>query len=264
MANVYNTSFGEITVTEIADENTIKKPLKRLDVFSGHLHGDTVALKRAEMEQSSAEFSLKGACPVTGVDLEKIGREFGVNFAINANPLEGFTLRMADGPDQANELTVYQIMKGGYDGRKKLLAEFHRDHIDGLDDPFVTVNFFMRNQAVEKLLGPLPFNVRPGSLQEWRERAWRDEAKRLIKHIQAYNPIHHEVCSVVKRIVAREISEDEAQFHPKIDDVHLYKEEEVMDVTVTPVTRLPRIRYLEGLVRALNEVRETLGHGDKA
>jgi hypothetical protein len=167
---------------------------------------------------------------------------------------------MADGPEAANELTIYQIMKGGYDGRKKLLTEFRRDHIDGLDDPFVTINFYARDNAVEKMLGPIPFSVRPGSLQEWREKAWREEARRLIKSIHAYNPIHHEVCAVTKRIVIREISEDEAQFHPKIEDVHLYKEDEVMDVVVTPINRLPRIRYLDGLVQALDEVRKTLGY----
>lgn len=263
MANIYNTSFGEVTVTEIIEENPDKKALKRLDVISGHLHGQHDALKRAEHD-THGQPQLAAATPVSGRDLEKIGREFGINFAVNANPLEGFCLRMADGPEAANELTVYQIMKGGYDGRKKLLTEFRRDHIDGLDDPFVTVNFFARDNAVEKLLGPLPFNVRPGSLQEWREKAWREEARRLVKAIHAYNPIHHEVCSVTKRIIAREISEDEAQFHPKIEDVRLYKEDEVMDVTVTPVSRLPRIRYLDGLVHALNEVREALGYHDQS
>jgi hypothetical protein len=33
-----------------------------------------------------------------------------------------------------------------------------------------------------------------------------------------------------------------------------------MDVTVTPISRLPRIRYLDGLVHALDEVRKTLGY----
>jgi hypothetical protein len=264
MANIYNTSFGEVTVTELADPDAEQKAksLKRLDIISGHIHGTEDAMKRAEHALHSADPSLAGKNSISGIDLEKIGREFGVNFAVNANPMEGFTLRMADGPEAANELTVYQIMKGGYDGRKKLLTEFRRDHIDGLDDPFVTINFYAREQAIEKILGPLPFNVRPGSLQEWREKAWREEARRLIKTIHAYNPIHHEVCSVTKRIVAREISEEEAQFHPKIEDVHLFKEDEVMDVTVTPVSRLPRIRYLDGLVHALDEVRHTLGYGE--
>ncbi|MBI3418916.1 MAG: hypothetical protein HY053_02115 [Proteobacteria bacterium] len=261
MSNVYNTSFGEVTVTEIAEESDTKKSLKRLDVLSGHVHGSHEAAKRAEHNLHSADLAFKTSLSVTGADLEKIGREFGVNFAVNANPLEGFTLRMADGAEAAHELTVYQIMKGGYDGRKKLLTEFRRDHIDGLDDPFVTINFYMRDQAIQKLLGPLPFSVRPGSLQEWREKAWREEARRLIKNFHAYNPIHHEVASVAKRIVVREISEEEAQFHPRIEDVHLYKEDEVMDVTVTPVSRLPRIRYLDGFVRALEEVRTALGQG---
>lgn len=259
MSNVYNTSFGEITVSEIAKEDTIIKPLKRLDVFSGHLHGAHDAIKVADHDKQEGTFAL-GNQSIHGVDLEKIGREFGVNFAVNANPLKGFNLRMADSKEAADELTMYQIMKGGYDGRKKLLAEFNRDHIDGLDDPFVTINFYAREQAVERVLGPLPFNVRPGSLQEWREKAWREEARRILKGVHAYNPVHHEVCSITKRIVVREISEDEAQFHPKIEDVHLFKEDEVMDVTVTPVSRLPRIRYLDGLVRALDEVRETLGY----
>jgi hypothetical protein len=259
MGNIYNTSFGEITVTEVAKDDSIIKPLKRLDIISGHLHGQHDAIKREGLA-GEAESLIDGKTSVTGVDLEKIGREFGINFAVNSNPMEGFSLRMADGKEQASELTIYQIMKGGYDGRKKLLTEFRRDHVDGLDDPFVTINFYGRDQAVDKILGPLPFNVRPGSLQEWREKAWREEARRLIKTMHAYNPVHHEVCNVTKRIVVREISEEEAQFHPKIDDVQLFREDEVMDVTVTPVSRLPRIRYLEGLTHALDEVRATLGY----
>src|SRR5262245_29065698 len=158
MANIYNTSFGEVTVSEIADPDAEQKTraLKRMDIISGQIHGQEDALKRAEHALHSADPTLVDKSRITGTDLEKVGREFGVNFAVNANPLEGFTLRMADGPEAANELTVYQIMKGGYDGRKKLLAEFRRDHIDGLDDPFVTINFYAREQAVEKILGPLP------------------------------------------------------------------------------------------------------------
>ncbi|HVY13272.1 MAG TPA: hypothetical protein VHB73_06895 [Alphaproteobacteria bacterium] len=123
------------------------------------------------------------AAPVPGVaraqseaELDRIGREFGMNLAINANPPQGFSLRMADGAGAVNELTTYQIMKGGYDGRTRLLAEFHRPHVKGLDDPFITLDFLGQDRVIERLLGPLPSTALPGSLEEWREKAAREQA----------------------------------------------------------------------------------------
>lgn len=202
---------------------------------------------------------MKPHCPYTGLTLDDIGREFGINFEVNANPPEGFTMRLADGPEAADELTVYQIMKGGYDGNHRLLAEFHRDHIDGLDDPFIMIDMFKKDEAVEKIMGPLPEDIRPGSLQEWREKGWRDEARKIIKRINAYNPVHHEVCLVTKKTLVLEVDEDYTHYHPKDERVHMYKEDELFDVQVTPVSKLPKNRYLDGLITMLNEAGHKLG-----
>lgn len=280
MAFTHQSSFGRIKTAalDVPAQQIVPVAPKKFDVMAGHLYGDRAVQAAAARKLSNPDpdeapedlnaddaaiarkkDALKAHCPHSGQKLDDIGRQFGINFEVNANPQEGFTIRIADGPEAADELTVYQILKGGYDGNHRLLAEFHRDHIDGLDDPFIMMEMFKREKAIERILGPLPEEVKPGSLQEWRELGWRDEARKIIERVNAYNPVHHEICLVHKKTLVLEVDEEYAGFHPKRDDVHMYKEDELYEVQVTPVARLPKIRYLEGFVGMLNEASHRLG-----
>lgn len=234
--------------------NSIAKPNVRFDIMQGHLHG----VAEDKLGTSFENKIFKDRCPLNGVELTQIGQEFGINFAVNANPRDGFRLRICDGKEAADELTQYQIMKGGYDGRKKVLTEIQRNHIPELDNPFISIDMYMRDESVERLLGPLPNNLREGTLDKWREMGWRNEAQRIIKNINGYNPIHNEICRITKKYVARELSEEEAEWHPKNPDQHLFHEDEIYEVHVTKVAMLPKIRYLGGLLTTLAQIRTAL------
>lgn len=251
----YN-NLGEVQTASLSERSTIIKPGARFDVMKGHLSGDALDYTG----DGVANTVFKGRCPLTGAELTNIGKEFGINFAVNANPKEGFNVSFNDGPQARDELTQYQIMKGGFDGRKKLLTEFHRDYVEALDDPFITIDMYEHERSIEKLLGPLPTGAKPGTLMQYREEAWREEARRIIKNINAYNPRHHEVCLITKKFIDREINEEEAHWHPHNEDQHLYHEDEVIEVRTTPVKNLPKIRYLEGLFHTLDEIRHQLGY----
>jgi hypothetical protein len=256
MTKINYNQLGEVQTATLDTRSTIIKPGARFDVMQGHLTGNATDYSA----DGIANNIFKGRCPLTGMELGNIGREFGINFAVNANPKDGFNVNVNDGPEAADELTQYQIMKGGYDGRNKLLTEFHRDHIEALDDPFITIDMYEHERSVEKLLGPLPEGAKPGTIVAYREEAWREEARRIIKSINAYNPRHHEICHMEKKFVAREMTEEEAHFHPRTDSQHLFHEDEIIEVRVTPITKLPRIRYLEGLINTLNALRGQLGY----
>jgi hypothetical protein len=245
---VVHTMSGEKTPDSVA------KPNVRFDIMQGHLHG----VAEDKIGSSLENKIFKGRCPLNGVELTHIGQALGINFAVNANPREGFRLHINDGKEAADELTQYQIMKGGYDGRKKVLTGIYRAHVPELDDPFITIDMFMRDESVERWLGPLPTTLREGTLDKWREMGWRSEAMRIIKNINGYNPIHHEVCRITKKYVARELTEEEAHWVPRNPDQHLFHEDEVIEVQVTKVAMLPKIRYLQGLFTTLNEIRAAL------
>ncbi len=234
--------------------NSVARPNVRFDIMQGHLHG----VAEDKTGDSIENRIFKDGSPLSGVELSQIGQEFGINFAVNANPREGFRLHVNDSKEAAAELTQYQIIKGGYDGRKKVLTEVYRGHVPELDNPFVSMELYMRDESVERLLGPLPANLREGTLDKWREMGWRSEAMRIIKNINGYNPVHNEVCRITRTFVARELTEEEAHWAPRNTDQHLFHEDEIIGVQVTKVSALPKIRYLNGLFNTLDQIRAAL------
>jgi hypothetical protein len=255
MANGSYETVGVVHTSTIeGTPNSMAKPNVRFDIMQGQLHGvaqDTIG-------NSIENKIFKDRCPLNGIELTQIGREFGINFAVNANPREGFRLLLSDGKEAADELTQYQIMKGGYDGRKKVLTGIAREHVPALDNPFISIDMYMRDESVQRLLGPLPENLREGTLDKWREMGWRNEAERIIKNINGYNPIHNEVCRITKKYAVRELSEAEAHYAIKDPDQHLFHEDEIYEVHVTKVAMLPKIRYLGGLLSTLGQIRTAL------
>ncbi len=227
-----------------------KKDLRNFDVLQGQLHGDKT--------KAGSGFFKDGRSPLQGIDLDPLGKEFDVQFAVNANPKEGFRIRMADGPQAASELTQYQIMKGGYDGRNRVLAEFRRAFVPDLDDPFITITFFQRETSINKLMGPLPDGIKGGTLVEWRENAWMEEARKILRAISAYNPSRAQVCRVVKRYESTEITPEEAGLEQRHDEQQFFRESEYLDVTFTPLQNLPKIRYLDNFLRLLGEAKARL------
>jgi hypothetical protein len=69
------------------------------------------------------------------------------------------------------------------------------------------------------------------------------------------------VLKIAKRFEQHELTEEEAHFHPKDAEQHLFHEDEVLEVIVKPVNQLPKIRYLDGLFHALEEIRAELKVG---
>lgn len=236
MAELHSNSLGQVTTVALdAPIQQVTQPL---------------VLPKSALGQKEA---LKPHCPHSNVCLDDVGHAFGINFEINANPRDGFSVFMRDGAVAANELTTYQVMRGGYDGKNKLLTEFHRDHVAKLDDPFILVNMNKKEEAIEKIMGPIPEGIRPGTLHEWREMGWREEARKIIKRINAYNPVHKQVCFVtkeVKKIVVDETATGVAKAH---EDTLLFREEEIFTVEVTPIQQLPKISYLSGILTMLEE-----------
>lgn len=261
MSNINYETVGAVQNSLAEKTQTgVVKPGARFDIMKGHLFGQAEDTLGSSLENKL----FKDRCPLTGVELSHIGKEYGINFSVNANPREGFSMHVFDSKEAADELTQYQIMRGGYDGRKKVLTEIHRDHVEALDNPYVSIDMYMRDESIERLLGPLPEKMREGTLDKWREMGWRSEAHRILKNINGYNPIHHEICRITKSYVARELSEEEAQWHIKDPDQHLFHEDEIFEVHVTRVALLPKIRYLTGLLNVLNQIREALDiKGDK-
>jgi pullulanase/glycogen debranching enzyme len=252
--NSYETVGVVQTSLHESASNSVAKPTVRFDVMKGHLFGQAEDTLGSSLENKL----FKDRCPLNGVELNNVGKDLGINFAVNSNPREGFSLHVFDSKEAADELTQYQIMKGGYDGRKRVLTEIHRAYVPELDNPFVTIDMYMRDESIERLLGPLPDNMREGTLDKWREMGWRSEAMRIVKNINGYNPIHNEICRITKKYVVRELTEEEAHYHAKDPDQHLFHEDEIYEVHVTKVATLPKIRYLNGLFTVLNQIRDAL------
>ncbi|NDE91374.1 MAG: hypothetical protein EB059_09635 [Alphaproteobacteria bacterium] len=256
MANPTNYETVDAVHTPTATHAEAAKPAARFDLMQGQLRGGASEDKSG---QGPAHELFKDRCPLNGVELPDVGKDFGVSVSAHINPKDGFALHVYDSTQAADELTQYQIMKGGYDGRKKVLTGISRAHVPQLDNPFVTLDMYLHNESIERLLGPLPTTLREGTLDKWREDGWRNEAQRIIKDANAYNPIHNELCRIKRTFVARELTEEEAHWQTKNPDQHLFHEEEVIEVHATKIATLPKNRYLTNMLTLLGQIRTALG-----
>lgn len=240
-----------------ADTKDEIKNVRHFDLIDAQIHGGNKEQGPSSLEQTIFQGN---RAPLNGVDLGAIGAEYGIQFAVNPNPKEGFTVRFVDSKQSVDELTEYQIMKGGYDGRMRLLIEYHRAYAPGLNDPYVTITMFQKELAVDKLTDQLPEGIKPGTLMEWREHGWREEAKKILRSVNGYNPITREVLRITRKQVSSEVTPEESGFELRHEDQQIFHEEETLDVVSTPLQNLPKIRYLEPFFRCLQQVQDALGY----
>lgn len=241
-----------------ADTKDEIKDIRHHDILAGQLYAGN------EKKTSSLEMEIfqGNRCPLQGVDLGDIGMPYDFQFTVNPNPFEGFSIKVTDGKDSANELVQYQILKGGYNGKAKLLVEYNRPFAPALDDPYITITMFQKEMAIDKICGPIPDGIKPGTLMEWRENGWREEAKKILRNINGYNPKTQEVLKITRKFVSTDITElpEGTQYTLHDEDQRIFKEDELIDVVKTDVKTLPKIRYMENFYRCLGEIKTQLGY----
>jgi hypothetical protein len=232
------------------------KQARHHDVIGAQLYG----AGQPKATSLESEIFKDNRCPLQGAELGAIGAEYDFQFTANPNPPEGFAINMVDGTHSADELIQYQIMKGGYDGKMKLLIEYNRPYVPGLNNPYVSITTFQKETAIEKICGPLPDGIKLGTLMEWRENAWKEEAKKILRQYNAYNPKTQEVCRLTRKFVSTDITGQRPDFTLRHEDQLIFREEEVIEVQSLAVQQMPKVRYLENFFRCLGEIKDALGY----